>query len=138
MVSVLAVAMFAWTVAAARATDVEVHVQPVDGRGGLVRVGVCTEAEFLKGCSRRASAPAHPGEVTVLVPDVPPGVYAVTAFHDVSGADAITRNVLGIPTEGVGFSRDPALLFGPPSFADTALRIAGPRVRADVRLKFEP
>lgn len=124
--------------AAARATDIEVHVPNVDAKGGQVRANVCTRAEFLHDCALTGSAPAHPGEVVVLVRGVPPGVYAVIAYHDAHGTGDVTQNALGIPTEGVGFSRDPMMLLGPPRFADAALAIAGARVRVDVRLKFEP
>ena len=124
--------------AASRATDVEVHVYPVDHRGGVVRAQVCPQSEFLKDCSYKGIAPAHPGDVVVLVRGVPPGVYSVVAFHDANDNGDVDQDALGIPTEGVGFSRDPMMLLGPPAFADSALRISGERVRVDVGLKFEP
>ncbi len=124
--------------AAAGATDVEVHVHPIDHKGGVVRAEICTEPEFLKDCAYKGSAPAHPGEVVVLVRGVPPGTYSAVAFHDVKNTGDVTQNALGMPTEGVGFSRDPMLMFGAPKFADTSVPIAGERTRLDIELKFEP
>ncbi len=123
---------------AAHATDVEVHVHPVDRKGGVVRAQICTRAEFLKDCAYKASTPAHPGEVVVVVRDVPPGTYSAVAFHDVKNTGDVEQNALGMPKEGVGFSRDPMLMLGAPSFEDTSLPISGERVRVDIQLKFEP
>ncbi len=123
---------------AARATDIWVHVRTVDRKRGVVRADVCTRAEFLKDCSYHGSAPAHRGEVVVVVRGVPPGLYAATAYHDVNNDGQVDQDGLGMPKEGVGFSRDPMLLLGPPGFDDCAVRVAGRRVRVDIALKFEP
>lgn len=125
---------------AAQATDIEVRVLGVDGRGGSVRATVCTEQNFLQpSCNYSAGAPAgRGGAVVVRVPGVPPGTYAVQVFHDVDDSGEINRNLLGIPTEGVGFSRDAPIRFAPPRFADAQIAVSGALVAIDITLKFEP
>jgi uncharacterized protein (DUF2141 family) len=57
--------------------------------------------------------------------DLKPGVYAVAVFHDEDG-DGQMDSVLGIPTEGFGFSNNAKPgLFGPPSFQAAAFRMGG-------------
>ncbi len=113
--------------APARAATLQVEVTNIRSSLGEILVAVCTRDEFLKPhCTYNARAPAHPGAVTVTVPDVPPGIYAVQAFQDDNNSGQIRRSLLGIPEEGVGFSRDAPFRFGPPSFADAAIDL-GPQ-----------
>lgn len=135
---VLAVAMLAGTAGGAAATEVEVRVTNVGDAAGQVRVQVCLPHEWLKdGCARRTAVPARPGVMAITIPGVPPGTYAVLAHHDRDGDDEVNQNLLGIPTEGIGFSRAPSILFGEPSFASSAITVAGERVVVEIRLLFE-
>jgi uncharacterized protein (DUF2141 family) len=130
----LLVATFA---ARAQPGVVEVVVAGVrDGRGH-VRVAVCTRTEFLsERCARNGMAPARPGTVVVIVTGVPPGTYAVQAWHDENDNGRIDRDWLGIPREGVGFSQDPPLLLGPPSFGGCAFQVGPDGGRATLRLRY--
>ncbi len=125
--------------AGAGTTTVRVRVLNVGSDAGSVRVAVCPRADFLKPhCPYVAHAPARRGPVVVDVPGVPPGVYAVQAYHDANDNHRIDTNFFGIPTEGIGFSRDAPFRFGPPRFEDAAYSIAGALVAIDITLKFEP
>jgi len=55
--------------------------------------------------------------------DVPPGVFAVSVFHDEDGDSELKTNFIGIPKEGIGFSRDARARFGPPSWDDAKLKL---------------
>ena len=82
----------------ADAADVLVNVRSVaDDRGEIV-VGICSADMFVGGtCAYRGTAPARPGAVSVRVPGVMPGTYAVRACHDQNGNHRIDRNLLGNP-----------------------------------------
>lgn len=54
-----------------------VEVRNVARANGQVPVALCDEATFLKNCTRRVSAPAIHGIVRVIIPNVPPGRFAV-------------------------------------------------------------
>ena len=72
--------------------------------------------------------PQNRGAVVVL-DNVLPGKYAVAFFQDENGNQKLDTNLLGIPTEGFGFSRDAMGKLGPPAFEDAALELpAGPVV----------
>lgn len=110
--------------APAGAADLSVAVGNVRSDRGLVRVAVCTRDTFTKiGCPFTASEPARRGQVTVTVRGIPPGTYAVQAYHDENENRQVDRNFFGLPEEGIGFSNDAPIRFGPPSFADAALAI---------------
>ena len=48
--------------------------------------------------------PASKGEMRVVFAGLPPGEYAVAAFHDADGDGKLAQNIVGMPTEGFGFS----------------------------------
>jgi len=101
---------------------------------GSVRVAVCTPETFTtKHCPFSASAPARAGGVAVGVKGLPPGRYAVQAYHDEDGDGRLRRGVLRIPAEAVGFSRDAPVRFGPPRFDDAAIDVAEPSTTTRLR-----
>ena len=59
--------------------------------------------------------PAHAGTVTVSVPDLPSGDYAVSIAHDVNKNRKLDKNFIGKPKEQWGLSNNPhAVLKAPP------------------------
>lgn len=46
-----------------------------------------------------------------------PGEYAVAVYHDADGDGHFNRNLLGLPTEGYGFSNDAPATAGLPAFS---------------------
>jgi uncharacterized protein (DUF2141 family) len=110
------------TVPAVAAT-VEVHVTGVAAGKGKVNVAVCDQARFLKQCVYSGSAPAREGDNTIAVRGVPAGSWAVLAYQDENENDELDRNLIGIPRENYGFSRDARGKFGPPSFEDAAIAV---------------
>ncbi|MCP1239650.1 MULTISPECIES: DUF2141 domain-containing protein [Acetobacteraceae] len=124
--------------AMAQAGDMTVTVTNIPDSVGLVRIGICTEAEFPgTQCALHALVPAARGEVTAIIANVPAGTYAVAAFEDRNGNGKLDRSFFGIPTEPIGFARNPPMRMGPPSFADAALRIPaeGGTVTVALRLR---
>ncbi len=108
----------------AHAATLEITIHGIRNDRGHIRIGICRQAEFLSlACAYHAVLPARPGEIRTMIPGVAPGQYAVAAYQDEDDSGRLRRNFLGIPTEDLGFSRDPALGLGPPAFADSALMI---------------
>lgn len=93
---------------------------------GVVRVAVCPRAHFLgDNCPFTAVAPARLGHTILIVRDLPPGEYAVQAFHDENNNGKVDRALFGIPREGVGFSRDARISLGPPAWRDAVFSHGG-------------
>ncbi len=47
---------------------------------------------------------------------VPAGRYAVAVYHDKNENKELDTNFVGFPSEPFGFSNNPTIVFGPPSF----------------------
>ena len=59
----------------------------------------------------------------IVIENLEPGRYAFKFFHDENKNEKLDTNWLGIPTEGFGFSNNPTLTFGPPSFNKTLFEL---------------
>jgi uncharacterized protein (DUF2141 family) len=65
------------------------------------------------------------GRATCRFTGLAEGVYAVAVFHD-EDKDGDMDTILGIPTEGFGFSNNAKpRTFGPPPFSEAAFRVKG-------------
>ncbi len=121
--------------AATRGNILRIMVQEVASSRGHVRVDVCTRSEFLSKCRYSGSAPATPGVTIVEVRDLPPGVYAVQAYDDRNDNREVDRNVLGLPTEAVGFSNDAPVRLHGPSFKTASFNYPGGEQTLSLRLR---
>jgi uncharacterized protein (DUF2141 family) len=65
---------------------------------------------------------------------VPPGSYAIQAFHDRDGDGKLATGLFGLPSEPFGLSRSPTLRFGPPAFGDAALAVDARPITVPVAL----
>ena len=132
----VALACLAAGAAPARAASLEVTVHGVRDDRGHVRIGVCRKAEFLsEDCAAHAVVRSRAGDVRASLTGIAPGRYAVAVYQDRDDSGRLKRNFFGIPREDVGFSRDPALGFGPPSFGRCAITIDGEGGRVAVTLR---
>ncbi len=120
---------------AASAATLQITVRGVRSDRGSLRIGVCREREFLsQACAYHAVIPARRGEVDTQVAGIPPGQYGVAVYQDRDGSGRLKRNFIGMPQEDLGFSRDPALSFGPPSFSASAITVGSDDLRIAVTL----
>lgn len=119
--------------------DVTVRVYGVTEPTGTINVGLYTGPDtwltpgytYAKTVSVGAA-----GEVVVAVlPDVPPGVYAISLYQDVDGDGDMSRDAFGIPSEPWGMSNDAQGVLGPPSFEAASIRVRGQQPTFDVNLR---
>jgi uncharacterized protein (DUF2141 family) len=82
-------------------------------------------------CVRATEAP-----LTISFENLAAGSYAIAVFHDVNDDGVLNRNLLGIPTEGFGFSRNPRILAGAPRFGDSAVLVAGAETNIQIQLLY--
>ncbi|GBQ13728.1 DUF2141 domain-containing protein [Swaminathania salitolerans] len=110
--------------APARGASLTTTIENVPDAKGTIRIALCRKDEFLKrSCDYRTELPATPPKTVATFPDVKPGIYAVQVFQDRNGNGKLDRSFIGMPTEPVGFSRNPVLRFGPPDFAQCAMQV---------------
>jgi uncharacterized protein (DUF2141 family) len=74
--------------------------------------------DVLKRGHQEIKADIREGKATLAFPSLPAGDYAVVVFHDANDNGVIDHNILGIPTEQLGFSNvfELSLTSGLPSF----------------------
>jgi len=127
----LAAAALIVTAATARAEDtkVEVIVDGLKAGLGTIYVGLCTEAEFMRGpCALKAKAKVEAASATVSFENVTPGRYAVAAWWDFDDDGEMARGGYGEPLEPTGASNGAVGTMGPPVFSDAAfdVPVSGP------------
>jgi len=61
-------------------------------------------------------------KATYVFKNVPGGRYAIGAFHDKDGNKKLNSNMLGLPSEPYGFSRDGRGTLGSPAFKDVVIQ----------------
>jgi uncharacterized protein (DUF2141 family) len=71
------------------------------------------------GASLRAKA----GSQSIIFTQLPPGRYAVIAFHDENDNGLLDANAIGVPIEGFGFSNDAHGFLSAPSFDAAAIEV---------------
>jgi len=123
-VRLMVLAVFLSSGTTAWSASLTITVANLPNAKGHVRIGVCTQPQFLtERCSYHAIVSARAGTITTTIQDVAPGTYAVAAYQDETDLGRMRRNVFGIPQNPSGFSRDPKIGYGPPSFDACALQI---------------
>lgn len=105
---------------------VTVAVYPDDSREFLAKGGT------LKNHRLQASVPVT--RACVFVPK--PGVYAIAVYHDEDASRKLNRTGLGLPSEGFGFSNNPATLAGIPAFRSVRLNVLKPGLTTHVKMKY--
>jgi uncharacterized protein (DUF2141 family) len=101
--------LYGSTLTAAGATDLTVTVSGVQNdRGYIISTVFNSETSFLKPPEAFASLriKASQADVGYSLRNLPPGKYAVSAFHDVNGNGKLDTDPSGQPTEVYGFSND--------------------------------
>lgn len=110
--------------APAQAGEIVVSVTNVRSNLGHVRVAICRQPFFLqKTCTIRQAVPSVKGTTTVVFPDVPPGDYAAQGYLDEHDWNEVRRDLLGFPENGIGFSNDAPMNFGPPTWDDARFSV---------------
>jgi uncharacterized protein (DUF2141 family) len=117
-----------------------VEIDNLTSQDGLVCLSLFSRSEGFPSNSSKAvanqCAEISTTPMKVQFTGLSQGSYAVAVIHDANSDRQLNRNGLGIPTEGFGFSRNPVIRTGPPSFNDAAFIIAGSETSVQVELNY--
>ena len=103
----------------ALAMKVEIEFHDFKNKKGNILFAVFGDKnEFPKGkpvTTGKAYSPGGIDRVSTVI-DLPPGNYAISAFLDANDNGKLDTNIVGIPKERFGFSKNPTIVAGAPSF----------------------
>ena len=123
----------------AYAGAVNVTITNARNDDGVVRCGLFASADSFRvpGREMRESVgKIQNGKAKCSFGDVPSGTYAVAVFHAERNERVLKTGLFGKPQQGVGFSRNPSITFGPPSFSAAAFKVEAQPVNLQVRLTY--
>lgn len=106
---------------------------------GMIRACLTRDPKLFLHCERdpgafKGSVAAGPN-ARMEFARVPPGDYVLAVIHDENSNNRVDTFV-GIPREGVGFSHNPAMTFGPPKYEAAKFRVSAGGNMLDVKLKY--
>ncbi|HEY5721880.1 MAG TPA: DUF2141 domain-containing protein [Allosphingosinicella sp.] len=117
-----------------------INVDRVRDSNGLIAVTVYPDnpRKFLakRGALYVVRVPAKQGRTRVCVNLPSTGVYGFGIYHDMDGDRGFDRTGLGLPAEAYGFSNNPAVIFGLPSFSSVRLNVPRTNMWTTIRLKY--
>lgn len=118
--------------------SLEVSFDKLRSHKGVIQVCLTADPENFPDCvddraaiERVVRADSGPLRIAGLAH----GNYALAAIHD-ENANSKLDTFAGIPKEGIGFSRNPRLGFGPPRFTAARFQVGGASAKESVRMKY--
>ncbi|WP_163995667.1 DUF2141 domain-containing protein [Pyxidicoccus caerfyrddinensis] len=93
----------------AHAATLTLDIQGLSKKSGHVLIAVHTNAASFNDKGKPVavrSVEVTDSKLTVTIPDLAPGDYAVSLFHDANDNNKLDTNIIGIPKEGYGFSNN--------------------------------
>lgn len=120
------------------AGDIRLTVTEVPNDQGYLMVSLVDRAEGFPRVPDPIAAvrlKARTGSMTVHFPELAPGTYAISIYHDENGNEKLDSNLLGMPTEAYGFSNDARGSLGPPKFEAAAFTVGEDLVHLSARVE---
>ena len=75
------------------------------------------------------------GTSRLVFRDLPMGQYALSLFQDLNKNRLLDKNALHLPTEPFGFSNNPNIIFGPPTFRKCKFSTSESQTYLTIKLK---
>lgn len=118
-------------------TEVEIVIEGLRNSRGDLHLCLTRQSRHFPDCGEDPAAIKRtvPAATTRVRVGVSPGQYAVSLFHD-ENRDRELNTLLGIPREGFGFSRNPRVRFGAPSFDSVRIGIIPGPSRMAIRMQY--
>lgn len=117
--------------------SLDIDIERLRSARGMIRLCVTADPRSFPGCvdDPRAVTRSVPANTPQFrLEGLPLGNYAIAVIHDENNNSRLDT-FAGIPREGFGFSRNPAIGFGPPRFDAARFAVTGP-ARQEVRMRY--
>lgn len=123
--------------AASPTFSLELDVQKLRSARGVLRICLTARPQSFPDCKdAQGLSRSVPATQTVVTFDgLARGSYAAAIIHDENGNKKLDT-LMGIPREGFGFTRNPAIGFGPPKFDAARFPLDGDAKPQQVRMRY--
>jgi uncharacterized protein (DUF2141 family) len=124
---------------AANAADLTIKLSGAKNAEGAVSAAIYASKESFPKEGQQVAAfreKASTGTLSITFHDLPPGRYAVTAFHDENGNGKLDRDATGIPSEGYGVSNDARELLSPPYWDKASFELGAEPKTVTVKIEY--
>jgi len=111
----------------ASADQLIIDVVGIERLGGTMMVAIFDSAEAWEDSATAMSVGKDSvtgPKVRLIFPNLSAGAYAVKLYHDEDNDGQLDSNMLGVPSEGYGFSNNPQVL-GEPDFEEAMFVVEG-------------
>lgn len=118
---------------------VNVTISGIRNEAGVIRCGLFASADGFRVPGREvqeAVGKISQGKARCSFPSVPDGTYAIAVFHAERNERTLETGLFGQPKQGVGFSRNPSIAFGPPSFSSASFTVGAQPVNQEIQMKY--
>jgi uncharacterized protein (DUF2141 family) len=118
--------------------QLEVGFERVRNQRGTLHLCLTRDSAHFPNCERDPNAlrrSVDAGAASVRFDGVAPGAYALSVFHD-ENSNGKLDTFAGIPREGFGFSRNPAIRFSAPRFRQVVIDLGSGFARQTVRMQY--
>lgn len=88
-----------------------------------------------KARSKKVLTVTAKGSLACTFPELPPGAYAISCFHDVNGNGKLDTNFVGIPSEPYGASNNARPKFRAPNWDETKFELKNNSGEISIRLE---
>ena len=131
-------ALFAHT---ATAATLHVEIDGLRNDEGVVQLALFRTADGYPRRSERAARTAtiraDATGVQVTFEDLPPGTWALAVLHDENVNGRLDTNLLGVPLEGIGASREATRRMGEPRFEHARFELrADEEIALEIELRY--
>lgn len=113
--------------AQAEGGELQVEIAGLRNSTGTLRVSLYSEPDSFRKEERafmRLAQPAKADKAVLIFRDVPPGRYAIMAYHDENDDGKLNLRFGMFPSEGYALSNNPKVI-GPPRFSESAFEFSG-------------
>jgi len=119
------------------AGELKIHFKNIKGNKGQIALAIFNSSVGFPDDNSKAFLRLFISltDAADLKIDLPEGKYAIALFQDINSNQKLDTNAIGIPKEPFGFSNNPKLLFGPPSFSKAQFKMTNENHEINLVLK---
>lgn len=120
--------------------SISISISNCSSNDGTIRIAVYDSKETFSKPKKHIAGRVLPAQkntpLSVEIPNIAHGEYAIALYHDLNDNGKLDKNTLGIPTEPYAFSNNPVIKWKPPTFEDARFELTSSSQELTIELKY--